>query len=548
MTDTNHAGAWNSLEPQLSEEILDVLNTMGFDQMTPVQAAAIPLFLKNKDVVVEAVTGSGKTLAFVIPILEKLLGREEPLKHHEIGAIVITPTRELAQQIHTVFDLFVRDHPLQDQIRLGLYIGGSTSLHQDIVQFKKDTPRILIGTPGRLEELLAKTSKLVNTKEFEILVMDEADRLLDMGFTHQLNTIIAQLPKQRRTGLFSATMTDGLSELVRAGLRNPVRIVVKVQGINNKGIVQRTPATLEIDYVVCEPDQKLAQMIRILQAEAEATEGARKFIVYFATCACVDYFYKVLSKMGTLASFSLHSLHGQMDPKKRTATYTSFTQLAPSVPAILMCTDVASRGLDIPQVDYVIQVDPPQDPKAFTHRAGRAARAGRKGKATVLLVRGREEVYVDFLKLRKVPLERRPYCLENGQHIDNIQDPSVQVLVQSIRTTVLSDRDLHDRAIKAFVSWVRAYSKHEASYIFRLQEADLVGFANGFGLLKLPKMPELKEKKEIQLLEQELDWDNYRYVDKQKEEKRVREMEAYKASATARAEAQAKARARKPTR
>ncbi|KAL0091350.1 P-loop containing nucleoside triphosphate hydrolase protein [Phycomyces blakesleeanus] len=550
----NHAGAWSSLASHLSDEILDTLNTMGFDQMTPVQAGAIPLFMKNKDVVVEAVTGSGKTLAFVIPIIEKLLRREEPLKNHEIGAVVITPTRELARQIHSVFELFVKDHPRQDQIALGLFIGGSGTLPQDTVTFKRDQPRILIGTPGRLDELLSKSSKLVNTKELEVLVMDEADRLLDMGFTQQLNSIIAQLPKQRRTGLFSATMTDGLSELVRAGLRNPVRIVVKVEDLNNKGSVQRTPASLEIDYVVCEPEQKLTQMIRILEAELADPEGARKFIVYFATCACVDYFFKLLSRIPQLKPFSLHSLHGQMDPKKRTATYTAYTQLPSAVPAILFCTDVASRGLDIPEVDYVIQVDPPQDPKAFTHRAGRAARAGRKGKATVLLVRGREEVYVDFLRLRKVPLERAPYRLADGTLVDNsskadsekepsvaVDDPSVTEIIRTMREVAKTDRDIYDRAMKAFVSWARAYSKHEASYIFRIKDAELARVATGYALLKLPKMPELRDKKDLQFEYQDIDWDNYKYLDKQKEEKRVREMLEYKATAQARAEAQAKA-------
>ncbi|SAM01604.1 hypothetical protein [Absidia glauca] len=410
----NQAGSWSTLPNPLSDEILEQLTLMGFDTMTPVQAGAIPLFMKNKDVVVEAVTGSGKTLAFVIPIIEKLLRREDPLKNHEIGAMIITPTRELAQQINTVFNLFVQDHPRSDQLKLGLYIGGTTTLQQDILHFNKTQPRIMIGTPGRLEEMLMKSNKLVNTKELEVLVMDEADRLLDMGFSQQLNHIIAQLPKQRRTGLFSATMTDAISSLVKAGLRNPVRVVVKVEDLSSKGNTQRTPASLEISYGICDADQKWTQVIRLLETELDQPEGARKFIIYVATCACVDYFFKLLKRSPSLAAYDIHSLHGQMDTKRRSATYTHFTQLPPAVPAILLCTDVASRGLDIPDVDYVIQVDPPQDPKAFTHRCGRAARAGRKGKATVLLCRGREEAYVEFLKLRKIPLLPKMPELKNS--------------------------------------------------------------------------------------------------------------------------------------
>jgi ATP-dependent RNA helicase DDX55/SPB4 len=125
----------------------------------------------------------------------------------------------------------------------------------------------------------------------------------------------------------------------------------------------------------------------------------------------VDYFYKIMSKLTDLKPFSIHSLHGQMDTKRRTATYSSFVALPASTPALLLCTDVASRGLDIPDVDYVIQVDPPQDPKAFSHRCGRTARAGRNGKATVFLHRGREEVYVEFLRLRKLAKSHQRYLI-----------------------------------------------------------------------------------------------------------------------------------------
>ncbi|KAI7858548.1 P-loop containing nucleoside triphosphate hydrolase protein [Circinella umbellata] len=515
--------------------------------MTPVQAGAIPLFMKNKDVVVEAVTGSGKTLAFVIPIIEKLLRREDPLKRNQIGAVVITPTRELAQQIHAVFDLFTRDHPRKDQLTVGLFIGGTTTLPKDIERFHKTEPRILVGTPGRLEELL-KSGKLVNTKELEVLVMDEADRLLDMGFSQQLSSIIAQLPKQRRTGLFSATMTDAISELVRAGLRNPVRIVVKVQDLAHNNQQQRTPSTLHINYIVCDADQKLLQLVRLVENELDKEEetAARKFIVYVATCACVDYFYKLLSKL-LKERLQVFSLHGQMDTKRRTATYTSFTQLPASAPAILLCTDVASRGLDIPDVDYVVQVDPPQDPKAFAHRAGRAARAGRQGRATVFLCRGREEVYVDFLKLRKVPMVRGQYRLADNTTVDNqhteideetseekivserveSDNDNVDAFVKSLRDIVKVDRDMYDRGMKAFVSWVRSYSKHEASYIFRIKDQDLGRAAMGYGLLKLPKMPELRDAKEVTFTpEENMDWDKYKYMDKNREAKRQREIKA----------------------
>jgi ATP-dependent RNA helicase DDX55/SPB4 len=368
--------------------------------------------------------------------------------------------------------------------------------------FKADHPRVLIGTPGRLEEMLTKTAKLINTKELEMLVLDEADRLLDMGFSQQLSSIIANLPKQRRTGLFSATMTDAITELVRAGLRNPVRVVVKVEDLQHQGMQQRTPASLKINYLICDADQKLAQVVRLLLKELADADGAKKYIIYFATCACVDYFYKIMSKLTDLKPFSIHSLHGQMDTKRRTATYSSFVALPASTPALLLCTDVASRGLDIPDVDYVIQVDPPQDPKAFSHRCGRTARAGRNGKATVFLHRGREEVYVEFLRLRKIPMEPAPYLLEDlseyqagkaknedddqaSQITPEIPDPSIPSFIHEVRQIVKTDRDLHDKSFKAFTSFIRAYSKHDASYIFRVKDLDLGKACTGFGLLKV---------------------------------------------------------------
>ncbi|KAI9230985.1 MAG: P-loop containing nucleoside triphosphate hydrolase protein, partial [Podila humilis] len=353
---------------------------------------------KNKDVVVEAVTGSGKTLSFLIPILEKIHRRSRKLAPAEIGAIVISPTRELATQITKVLSEF---EPFFPNIKHQLLIGGETSLEEDIETFGQTFPDILIGTPGRLEDILSQKRSGVNVKELEVLVLDEADRLLDMGFAVSLNKIMSLLPKQRRTGLFSATMTDGLSELVRAGLRNPVRVVVKVEDLVGGG-GQRTPASLHIGYILCSTSQKLLLLTHLLRQEA----ANKKTIVYFATCASVDYFYKLLSRLPQLAGFAIHSLHGKMETKKRSLTFKAFTNIPAGSPGILLCTDVASRGLDIPDVDFVVQVDPPQDPKAFTHRCGRAGRAGREGKAIVFLVKGKEETYIDFLKVRKVPIHK----------------------------------------------------------------------------------------------------------------------------------------------
>ncbi|KAG1754064.1 DEAD-domain-containing protein [Suillus paluster] len=552
------AGLWSSLPTPLTPWVLDVIQSMGHTQMTPVQASTIPLFMQHKDVVVEAVTGSGKTLAFVIPILERLIRRDASLRRNEVGALVISPTRELATQIHSVFSLFLNAQPDNSAAKetedgkgssppqadtehsgagfpppLLLVSSDKSSPAQDIQRFLSTGADIIIGTPGRMEEfLIGKGKTIVSVKELEVLVLDEADRLLDLGFQAALTRIITHIPKQRRTGLFSATMTDAdaLSELVRVGLRNPARIVVKVQSKRTKGTKsgtlqetqvieeRRIPAGLQNFYISCLPSEKLVQLTHIIKQES-STHHAPHFIVYFATCACVDYFYRILSTL-LPSNVQLHSLHGHLPPAARTRALSAFssTLSLSSSPSVLLATDVAARGLDIPHVDVVIQFDPPSDSKAFSHRCGRTARAGRSGKAYALLV-GREIEYIDFLSVRKIPIKQHPYIREDGSTVldTDCEDDAVNTFTSKIRRTVMTDRALHDKAVKAFVSFVRAYSKHEASYIFRIKDLDLIG------LLRLPRMPELKDRDKSKWEDAELDWTSYSYADKAQETKRIEE-------------------------
>jgi ATP-dependent RNA helicase DDX55/SPB4 len=201
--------------------------------------------------------------------------------------------------------------------------------------------------------------------------------------------------------------------------------------------------------------------------------------------------------MPALSTFHLTSLHGDLPPRVRETALKSFTTHPSSHlhPAVLLCTDVAARGVDFADVDVVIQYDPPTDPKTFSHRAGRTARAGRQGKGVVLLAQGREEEYVDFLLARKIPIAPEAYLNDQLEDSDlpDVVDPGAITMRDSIRKQVLKDRELHDRAAKSFVSALRAYTKHEASFIFRLADLDFHNLATGFGLLRLPTMPEIKD-------------------------------------------------------
>ncbi|KAI0065425.1 DEAD-domain-containing protein [Artomyces pyxidatus] len=557
MANPAYAGSWSSLPLPLTSWVFDVIQAMGHQQMTPVQASTIPLFMRNKDVVVEAVTGSGKTLAFVIPILERLIRRDHRLKTNEVGALVISPTRELASQIHSVFSVFLSSQPglpsfASDELSdsppgqakpehppaMLLVSSSLSSPAQDVQRFLELGSDIIIGTPGRIEEfLLGKGKNAVSVKELEILVLDEADRLLDLGFQQSLTRILTHLPKQRRTGLFSATMTDAdaISELVRVGLRNPARIVVKVQSkkMQKQSIAgnmqtteeRRIPANLKIFSLACRPSEKLIQLIRIILHETSQHQSSR-FIVYFATGASVDYFYQIIP-LFLPKTTQLFSLHGHLPPAARTRTLASFatSHSTASAPCLLLATDVAARGLDVPDVDSVLQFDPPTDTKAFPHRCGRTARAGKSGTAWVLLA-GREREYVDFLAVRKIPVRDHSYFLEDGstssQNVDErSEDAAVSVFLSTIRKEVLTDRSLHDKAAKAFVSFVQAYSKHEASYIFRVKDLDLVGVAQSYGLLRLPRMPELKQAVTDHWTNADVDWNSYSYADEAQEAKRV---------------------------
>ncbi|KAL1883268.1 ATP-dependent rRNA helicase spb4 [Diaporthe australafricana] len=492
--------AWEGLTPPLAEWILDAIKSNGWGaRMTPVQAATIPLFRRNTDVVVEAVTGSGKTLAFLVPVIDKILRSDESRKLHNVTGVIISPTRELATQIYDVLtsQILPFHQPSADLLPLlkdyddkrsastepvvipQLLVAGTTKPRADLSYFVRKSPNLLIATPGRLAELLS--SSLVKTSNLEALVLDEADRLLDLGFKEQLNTILGYLPKQRRTGLFSASMSEAVSELIRTGLRNPQRIVVTVKNLRDGGIIEerKTPASLQMNYLVVKASHKFLALGQLLE---KLNPRPQKTILFLNTCDSVKYFFKVLPAIMP-PGFTFLRLHGKLDPSTREKNFNQF--LTSSSPTVLLCTDVAARGLDIPQVDLVVQ-DPPQDPKTYIHRAGRAGRAGRRGLAIVMLQPGREEDFVPFLEIRKTPAQPLAHPKIT------VTDAEAEAAAARIRDLALADREVLDLSFRAFPSFVRSYGEHRAASIFRVADLDWADLARQYGLVALPRMAELR--------------------------------------------------------
>lgn len=438
------------------------------------------------------------------------------------GFLLTTIHRELASQIHQVLLSLLEFHlesattikpaeagaPRQKSSTLKvvpqLLLGGGTSPAEDLKLFLKNSPNVLVGTPGRLLELLSSPHVHCPQSTFEMLVLDEADRLLDLGFKEDLQKILRRLPKQRRTGLFSASISEAVDQIVRLGLRNPVKIAVKVKGAGVEE--KRTPASLQMTYLTTPPLHKFAILKHILSSVQPTPQ---KTIFFVSTCSSVDYLATILPIiLGN--DFLLVPLHGKHQANVRQKNFTKFT--TSTTPSILLTTDVAARGLDIPSVDLVVQIDPPSDPKTFIHRCGRAGRAGRRGLSIVLLHPGREEDYVSFLEIRKTPVA--PF------NLTELSDEEAMASIDKVRRAAMKDRAMYDKGQKAFVSWLRSYSKHQASSIFRVADLDWEALGKAWGLLRLPKMPESRSFEGDKSLGIKMDWENYAYKDKQQEKRR----------------------------
>ncbi|KAI0382673.1 hypothetical protein F5Y04DRAFT_270233 [Hypomontagnella monticulosa] len=342
----------------LSRPILRGLNSVGFNEPTPIQAKTIPLALEGKDLVGGAVTGSGKTGAFVVPILERLLYR--PNKIPTSRVVILTPTRELAIQCHAVATKLAS----HTDIKFCLAMGGlSLKVQEAELRLRPD---VIIATPGRFIDHM-RNSASFSTDTIEILVLDEADRMLEDGFADELNEILTTLPKSRQTMLFSATMTSSVDRLIRAGLNKPVRVMVDSQ--------RKTVDKLEQKFVRLRPgreEKRMGYLIHICK-----TMHTERVIIFFRQKKEAHRARIIFA----LFNLPCAELHGSMNQAQRIASVEAFRDGKVSY---LLATDLASRGLDIKGVDTVINYEGPQTLEIYVHRVGRTARAGRSGVAITL--------------------------------------------------------------------------------------------------------------------------------------------------------------------
>ncbi|KAL7306735.1 hypothetical protein TKK_0001106 [Trichogramma kaykai] len=372
----------------LNDVMLKAVENLKWEKPSLIQQKAIPPAIEGKDIIGLAETGSGKTASFALPIVQALL--KDPQRYF---ALVLTPTRELAFQISEQFTAIGSMIGLKCAV-----IVGGLEMKTQVLQLSKK-PHIIVAAPGRLVDHL-KSTKGFNLRSLKYLVLDEADRLLSNEFEKQLNTILRAVPRERKTMLFSATMTKKVHKLQRASLKDPVKVEVST--------TYQTVEKLKQYYMFMPGQYKevyLVHLLTQLQSEKEK-EKAKSVMIFCFTCERTMRVAKLLCALG----FKAVPLHGQMVQNKRIAALNKFK--AKDRP-ILVSTDVASRGLDIPHVDAVINFDVPTHSKDYIHRVGRTARAGRKGLSVTFSTQYDLELFLNIEKLIEKKMELYPHKEED---------------------------------------------------------------------------------------------------------------------------------------
>ena len=434
-------------EMNLNKILLERLNLQGYEIATEIQAKSIPIALKGEDIIGSAKTGSGKSLAFLIPTVEYILNHP---KNEGIQALVITPTRELALQLYDLAKILMNDNGTSCVLVIG---GGNRK--KEAEKLSSNEARIIICTPGRLID------HMVNTKKFDynnikILIIDEADKILKIGFEEELTEIIKLIPKNRQTLLFSATITPKVEDLITLSVKNYENIRIKSS--------DPTVSTLEQGYLKIDADKKFLFLFTFFKKNKNS-----KILVFFATCKEVEFYSSLLNYVDV----PVLSITGEYKQQKRSTTFMEFCSLEQG---ILLCTDVAQRGLDIPDVDWVIQYDPPHDPEEYLHRVGRTARGANKVGKALLMIMPNEINFIRMLQLYKIKLDEFQFP---EKKLAKVQE-QLEKLVNK------KDKFLLNLATDAYRAYIHSYHANTDKDTFDLEKLDLLKVCKSFGLVSPP--------------------------------------------------------------
>jgi len=439
----------------LTDETKEAINKMGHETMTKIQSKSIPSLLAGKDLIGAAQTGSGKTLAFLVPIVE-LLRKARFHTRNGTGAMILSPTRELAMQIYGVCKELLGE---KSTLTYGLIMGGANR-KTEAERLRKGV-NIVIATPGRLLDHLQNSQGFV-TRNLLVFCMDEADRILEIGFEDDLRAIVKMLPKERQTMLFSATQTKKVEDLARLSINPKNAIYVEVES-NNK---EATTENLEQGYVTCPSDKRFLLLFTFLKKNKN-----KKIMVFLSSCNSVKFHAELLNYI----DIPVLDIHGRQKQVKRTTTFFQFQK---AKTATLLCTDVAARGLDIPEVDWIIQFDPPDDPREYVHRVGRTARGATGSGRALMFLTPQETGFLRYLQsAARVTLNEYEFPTSK---IANVQS-QLQSLIEKNYYLNKSARD-------AYRSYLLAYASHSHREIYNVHELDLQAVGLAFGFTTPPRV------------------------------------------------------------
>ncbi|XP_075155688.1 putative ATP-dependent RNA helicase DDX10 [Haematobia irritans] len=446
----------------LSQKTIKGLVDAKYIQPTDIQRESIGPALQGKDVLAAAITGSGKTLAFLIPVLEHLF-ISKWTRTDGVAAIIISPTRELAYQIFETLKKIGKYHDFS----AGLIIGGKNLKFE---RSRMDQCNILICTPGRLLQHMDE-NPLFNASTMEVLVLDEADRCLDMGFEQTLNAIIENFPPQRQTLLFSATQTSSVKDLARLNLKDPIYVGAKISGDEGSKLrplnAKVVPDLLQQNYVVVALEDKITMLWSFIKNHLK-----QKIIVFLSSCKQVKYIFEIFCKLrpGT----SLLALYGTLHQDRRIAIYNDFVKKSN---VVLFATDIASRGLDFPSVNWVVQLDCPEDVTQYIHRAGRSARNKTRGESLLVLLPSEEENMLKELDQKSISIRKI-----------SIDPKKLFSPRAKIEAYLAQNPELKASAQRAFVAYIKSVFLMKNKKVFNVMSLDFDAYAKSLGLIITPRV------------------------------------------------------------